>query len=49
MNAELEVLVLKLEAASDPAAAEEPLETSKSGKKQQHTITFTVVFNVWGI
>uniref|UniRef100_A0A3P9LTJ5 HPS3 biogenesis of lysosomal organelles complex 2 subunit 1 n=1 Tax=Oryzias latipes TaxID=8090 RepID=A0A3P9LTJ5_ORYLA len=30
VNAELEVLVLKLEAASDPAAAEEPLETSKS-------------------
>ncbi|RVE73638.1 hypothetical protein OJAV_G00033220 [Oryzias javanicus] len=43
VHAELEVLVLKLEAASEPAAAEEPLETSKSAEPLQDQEDFLLI------
>ncbi|XP_024134352.1 Hermansky-Pudlak syndrome 3 protein isoform X1 [Oryzias melastigma] len=43
VHAELEVLVLKLEAASEPAAAEEPLQTSKSAEPLQDQEDFLLI------
>ena len=47
VQAELEVLVLKLEATSEPTAVEESVDTNKSGKNSYVYVgVFLSVFNV---